>query len=140
VALDLDVSNLLVLFCVLFFFGLTLLKRYAELVTIHSLIGAKGQARAYLVQDRHRVALFGCASGYVALLVFGYYIIGLEQHSYPRQELIWVVWLLLLYWVTYMWLMAGRGKIVGDPVVFTLRNPASQIVAALAFLIVLIVG
>ena len=77
VALGLAISGLLLIFCVLFFFGLTLLKRYAELIAMHSLVGATGQARAYLVQDRHRLAVFGCASAYGALLVFGFYVVGL---------------------------------------------------------------
>jgi 4-hydroxybenzoate polyprenyltransferase len=140
VALGLAISGSLVIFCILFFFGLTLLKRYAELITMHSLVGATGQARAYLVQDRHRIAVFGCASAYMALLVFGFYIIDLGQQAHPRQELIWIVWMLLLYWVTYMWLMAGRGRIVGDPVAFALRDRVSQIVATLALVTVLIVG
>ena len=130
----------MLIFCILFFFGLTLLKRYAELITMHSLVGSTGQARAYLVQDRQRIVVFGCASAYVALLVFGLYMIDLGQQGYPRQELIWVVWVLLLYWVTYMWLMAGRGRIVGDPVAFALKNRVSQIIAALALVTVLIVG
>jgi hypothetical protein len=76
----------------------------------------------------------------MALLVFGFYIIDLGQQAHPRQELIWIVWMLLLYWVTYMWLMAGRGRIVGDPVAFALRDRVSQIVATLALVTVLIVG
>ena len=140
VALGLAVSVWLMIFCILFFFGLTLLKRYAELVTMHRLMGETGQARAYLVQDRQRIAMFGCASGYVALVVFGFYIVDLEQLAYPRQGLLWVIWALLLYWVSYMWLMAGRGKVIGDPVAFALRDRVTQIVGLLALVTVLIVG
>jgi 4-hydroxybenzoate polyprenyltransferase len=140
IALGVAISGSLLMFGILFFFGLTLLKRYAELITMRSLVGATGQARAYLVQDRHRIAVFGCTSAYVALLVFAFYIIDHGQQMYPRQEMIWVVWVLLLYWVTYMWLMARRGRIVGDPVTFALKDQVSQIVAALALVTMLIVG
>jgi 4-hydroxybenzoate polyprenyltransferase len=140
VALDLAMPGRLAIFCILFFFGLTLLKRYAELITLHPLMGAAGQARAYLIRDRHRIALFGCASGYVAMLVFGFYIADLERQAYPQLALLWVVWGLLLYWVSYMWLMAGRGKVIGDPVAFALRDRVTQIVGALALVTVLIVG
>jgi len=140
VAVGVPLSIWLVMFCILFFFSLTLLKRYAELITMHSLMGAAGQARAYLVQDRHRIALFGCASGYVALLVFGFYIVDLNDERYSRLALLWIIWALLLYWVTYLWLMAGRKKIIGDPVAFALRDRVTRIVGLLALVTVLVVG
>ena len=137
VAVGLAVSVWLVVFCVLFFFGLTLLKRYAELVTMHSLHGVKGKARAYLVQDRNRIVVFGCSSGYSSMLIFAFFIDG-ARWAFSRHEAIWLVWVLLLYWVTHMWLMAGRGRISGDPVAFALRDRVSRIVGVIAAITVLI--
>ena len=48
-----------------------------------------------------------------------------------RYQLIWLVCVLLLYWISYMWLMAHRGRMLDDPLVFALRDRVSQIVIAL---------
>lgn len=137
VAVGLAISTWLIVFCVLFFFGLTLLKRYAELVMMHQLPGAGKHARAYLVQDRNRIALFGCSSGYIALIVFAFFS-EFDQRNHPRHEMLWIVCGLLLYWVTHMWLLAGRGKITGDPVAFTLRDRPSWVVGVLVAIAVMV--
>jgi 4-hydroxybenzoate polyprenyltransferase len=139
VAADLTVSPWEAAFCFLFFFGLTLLKRYAELVTLHSVQGPAGKARAYLVRHRKRIAVFGCWAGYSALLLLAVYI-RLEQAAYPQHELLWLLWGLILYWFSHMWLMAGRGRIIGDPVAFALKDRVSLIVGGLALVTVLIVA
>jgi hypothetical protein len=43
----------------------------------------------------------------------------------------------LLYWISYVWLMAHRGGMEDDPLVFTLRNRASRIVLILGAVILL---
>ncbi len=134
-AVGLEISVWLVAFCTLFFFGLTLLKRYAELVAMQALPNA--QARGYLVQDRSRIAVFGCSSGYLALLIFAFNG-QVEEFAAPQREAVWLLWFLLMYWVTHMWLMAGRGKIAGDPVVFTLKDRASQIVGVFVAIAMLV--
>lgn len=137
VAVGLAVSPWETMFSFLFFFGLTLLKRYAELVTMHGMHGLSGKARAYLVQDGARVAIFGCSAGYSALLLMGYYI-NTEQAAYPRHDLLWLLWVLLLYWFSHMWLMAGRGRINGDPVAFALRDRTSLVAGGLALIALLL--
>jgi hypothetical protein len=39
---------------------------------------------------------------------------------------------LALYWISRMWLLAWRGEVDDDPVVFAIRDPASWMVAAMA--------
>lgn len=136
-AAGLAVSGWETMFCFLFFFGLTLLKRYAELVTMRDVHGLSGKARAYLVQDGARVAVFGCSAGYSALLLLAYYL-NAEQAGYPRHQLLWVLWVLLLYWFSHMWLMAGRGRINGDPVAFALKDRVSLIAGGMSLATVLL--
>lgn len=114
--------------CLLFFAGLALLKRYAELVAMQALPGTEVQAHAYRGRHDRLVALFGCASGYLAVFVLALHT-AVEPHFDARTGLVWIVLLLLGYWVTHMWLMAKRGLISNDPVGFALRDPVSRAVA-----------
>jgi 4-hydroxybenzoate polyprenyltransferase len=73
----------------------------------------------------------GIASGYVAVVVLALYITSLAApYSYSRQEAIWLLCPLLLYWISYMWLIAHRGGMDDDPIVFALKNRSSAVAIA----------
>jgi 4-hydroxybenzoate polyprenyltransferase len=127
----------LVLSCVLFFAGLALLKRYAELVTMRAFQGERARARAYRAVHDRWVAFIGCSSGYLAVLVLALHI-GSEGQLGVRSTPVWIVFLLLLYWITHIWRMAHLGRISNDPVAFALRDHVSLIVAVLMAIAVLI--
>jgi 4-hydroxybenzoate polyprenyltransferase len=138
VALDIPLSAWLLAFCVFLFFSLALVKRYAELVAMRRVEGARAHARAYLLEDRELLAGLGGASGYLSVLVLALYITSDTAHGlYFRYQLIWLVCALLLYWISYMWLMAHRGRMHDDPLVFALRDRVSRIVIALMAAILL---
>ena len=66
------------------------------------------------------------------MLVLALYITSDAVHDPDvRYQLIWLVCVLLLYWISYMWLMAHRARMHDDPLVFALRDRVSQIVIAL---------
>jgi 4-hydroxybenzoate polyprenyltransferase len=46
---------------------------------------------------------------------------------YGGRDWFWLLCPLLLYWVTYIWLAAHRGKIRDDPFVFALRDSTSRV-------------
>ena len=56
---------------------------------------------------------------------------GAVKASYSRHELIWLVCPLLLYWLGYLWLIAHRGRMYHDPLVFALRDRTSRILILL---------
>jgi 4-hydroxybenzoate polyprenyltransferase/phosphoserine phosphatase len=131
-AFDIPPSAWLLAFCVFVFFSLAMIKRYAELVAMRSVDGAKAHARAYLLEDSELLAALGGASGYLSVLVLALYITSEAMHDpRVRYQLIWLVCVLLLYWISYMWLMAHRGRMHDDPLVFALRDRVSQVVIAL---------
>ena len=106
------------------FFGLALLKRYAELVTLHSALGAHARVRGYRVDDAALITGLGTAAGCIAAAVLALYPV-----VEPSGQARWPVWLLcalLLFWTGHMWLMAHRGRIHDDPVAFALRDPLSR--------------
>lgn len=137
VAAKLEAPGWLLLSCILFFAGLAFLKRYAELLTMRALQGEEARARAYTADQSRMVALIGCSSGYLAVLVLALHT-GSGGPLNVQSAAVWIVLLLLVYWITHIWRMAHRGRIANDPVVFTLRDRTSLVVAVLMAVAVLI--
>ena len=132
-------SAWLLAFSTFLFLSLALLKRYAELVMTHRMSGRNVQVRGYQVIDKELLVSLGTGSGYVAVLVLAMYISsGTAEILYARHELIWFLCPLLLYWISYVWLIAHRGDMVDDPLVFVFRNQVSRIVILLGAFIVLL--
>lgn len=112
------------------FMSLALLKRYAELMARQGAPNG-GALRGYLAADAPILAAQGIASGYVSVLVLALYTTtDLLRRAYGRQQLFWLLCVLLLYWTNYMWLMARRGRIPHDPVTFALRDRTSALLIA----------
>ena len=135
-ATNLGVSPWLIGASFLFFTGLALLKRYADLVVMRSHYGDGARVHGYFSRDAPWLAVFGRASSYSALLLLGYHS-AFVGNLHGRHELIWVVLVLLSLWLTHMWYMAARGRIIDDPVVFALTDRESQIVGGLAVIALL---
>ena len=124
VAVDVGISVLLIASCFLLFSGLALLKRYAEMIGLCSREGARGRVRAYRVEHMHLIAAVGVTLSFAAVMVLAFYV-GEEQRLYAHYRLIWLFCMLLLVWTGYIWLLAYRGRIRGDPVAFVLKDTAS---------------
>jgi 4-hydroxybenzoate polyprenyltransferase len=126
-AVGLPPSAWLLASCVFFFFSLAMVKRYAELVAMRRVEGKRAHARGYLLEDAELLAALGGASGYLAILVLALDIAG-DAGPTPelRHDLVWLICLLLLYWISYAWLMAHRGRMHDDPLVFALNDRVSQ--------------
>jgi len=119
-------------FSMFLFTSLAFIKRYAELVVMRGIEGDHATARGYELGDAELLASKGTASGYAAVLVLALYIAsGAVKARYSRHELIWFVCPLLLYWLGYLWLIAHRGKMHHDPLVFALRDHTSRILILL---------
>jgi 4-hydroxybenzoate polyprenyltransferase len=132
-------SAWLAAFSMFIFFSLALVKRYAELILMKKAHGEDVQVRGYLGIDREILAAMGAGSGYLAVLVLAMYISsGTVEVLYRQQAFMWLLCPLLLYWISYIWLIAHRGWMDDDPLVFATRNPVSQIVALLALFIILL--
>jgi 4-hydroxybenzoate polyprenyltransferase/phosphoserine phosphatase len=129
-AISVALSFWMLAFSMFFFFSLALLKRYTELREAAPGI-AEVPGRGYGAADREVVMALGCASGLLSALVLALYINGdTVRGLYSRPELLWLLCPLLLYWVARVWLIAARGRMDDDPVLFTARDPASYYLAA----------
>ncbi|MCB1049018.1 MAG: UbiA family prenyltransferase [Acidobacteria bacterium] len=130
-ALQIPVSAWLLAFSLFFFLSLALVKRFAELQASfrdHS----PQPGRGYHLADRSFIAQMGASSGYLSVLVLALYIHSPEvQVLYGQPDLLWGVCLLLVYWLSRVWLLAHRGLIDQDPVNFALRDLPSYLVGGL---------
>jgi 4-hydroxybenzoate polyprenyltransferase len=132
VAVGIWPSHWLLAFSTFLFFSLALVKRYGELVIMKHIDGDRATARGYELDDEELLAAMGIASGYLGVLVLALYInTDTAQALYGRYELIWFLCPLLFYWISHIWLVAHRGKMPDDPVVFAIRDRTSQILALL---------
>jgi 4-hydroxybenzoate polyprenyltransferase len=119
-------SEWLLAFFMLLFLSLALVKRYDELVVMRSVEGDRAKARSYVVSDAELLASNGAASGFLAVMVLALYINTGTAHLHGRHELMWLLCPSLLYWLGYVWLMAHRGRMREDPVVFALHDRTSR--------------
>jgi hypothetical protein len=118
-----------------FFFSLALLKRYAELVALEH--DGRAPGRGYAAHDAEVVLAIGSAAAMVSALVLALYINGESAKKlYARPEMLWILCPLLLYWISRVWLLAARGQVQDDPVLFAVRDPASYAVGAVGALVV----
>ena len=131
-------STWLLAFCMFLFLSLAFLKRYAELSALDAGDTELVRRRGYLRRDREWLGAMGGASGYLSVLVLALYI-NSEQVVvlYRRPVLLWLACPLLLFYTGRMWLLAYRGEIHEDPIVATVRDPASYLVGALVGLVLL---
>jgi len=131
-AVDIRPSARLLAFCIFLFFSLALVKRYAELSLLRRRDGAAAHARSYLVEDSEFLMALGVSSGVMSVLVLALYMsVGHVENLYRRSEFIWGTCVLLLYWISYIWLTAHRGRMTDDPLVFAVRDRLSLLLIAL---------
>ena len=131
-SVDIWPSSWLLAFSTFIFLSLALVKRYAELVIMNAESGMV-RVRGYQIIDKELLASLGSGSGYVAVLVLAIYISsGKAEILYARYQVIWLLCPLLLYWISYVWLIAHRGAMLDDPLVFALKDRVSRITIFLA--------
>lgn len=132
-------SSWLLAFCIFLFFSLALVKRYAELMAMRAVEGKRAHARGYLLEDSELLVALGVASGYLSVLVLALHITGdLAHRFYRNYELVWLVCILLLYWVSHVWLQAHRRQMHDDPLVFAGRDRLSRMLILLMLLLLVL--
>jgi 4-hydroxybenzoate polyprenyltransferase len=134
-AASVPLSFWLLIFSVFLFLSLAFAKRFTELDGLRrqQRFGAAG--RGYHVEDLAILQSFGTAAGYLSVLVLALYINSPDIESlYRRPKIIWLLCVLMLYWVSRVWMKAQRGELHDDPVVFALKDRVSLGVGLLVLL------
>ncbi len=122
----------LLIFSIFLFLSLAFVKRYAELDGLRRSSQLKAAGRGYHVEDLSVLQSFGTAAGYLSVLVLALYINSPDIESlYHRPKVIWLLCVLLLYWISRVWMKAQRGSMHDDPVVFALKDRVSLAIGLL---------
>ena len=133
VALSLPLSSWLLSVCGYGFLCLALVKRFAELASMEREQRDAAAGRAYRVQDMPVVMALGCAAGLVASLVMALYVDSTASHlRYSHPKFLWALSPILMVGIGRLWLIAGRGNMHDDPIVFVAKDRASLALGALA--------
>lgn len=128
IATSVEPSFWLLAFSMFFFLSLAMLKRYSELVELPRDSGRAG-ARGYRVEDLSTLGNLGAASGFSSVLVLALYMESANvKVLYRTPELFWLICPLLLYWLSRMWIGAGRGAVDDDPLIFAFRDRLSVLI------------
>lgn len=118
----------LLAFSMFIFLSLAFVKRYTELLLMQASGSSKIAGRGYHSEDASIVSSFGAASGYIAVLVFALYVNSPEvAELYSRPHVLWLACPILLYWISRVWIIAHRGEMHDDPIVFAVKDVQSLV-------------
>jgi 4-hydroxybenzoate polyprenyltransferase len=137
-ATGIEYSFWLLAFSMFIFLSLALLKRYTELLATRQSNKQGPAGRGYVAGDLELVAMLGIGCGFLSVLVMALYVKSPEldvEHLYRNPMLLLLMCPLLLFWVSRAWLVAHRGRMHDDPVVFALKDGVSYLIGALALVV-----
>jgi 4-hydroxybenzoate polyprenyltransferase len=120
------ISPWLSAFAVFLFLSLAMVKRFSELANLREQGASSSHGRGYLVGDLEQIRSFGTSSAYAAVVVFALYISRPDvDNLYHHSARLWLIVPLMLYWLHRVWLLASRGDLDEDPVIFAIRDRIS---------------
>jgi 4-hydroxybenzoate polyprenyltransferase len=126
-----EISHWLAGFSTFLFLSLAMVKRFSELENLRERGAVSTHGRGYIVGDLEQIRTFGTSSAYAAVVVFMLYIARPDvTELYRHAGRLWLMVPLLLYWLTRIWLLASRGELDDDPVIFAIRDKISLLVGA----------
>ena len=132
------VSTWLASFSIFFFLSLAFVKRFAELENLRERGGVSIGGRGYHVADIEQLRSFGSASGYASVVVLTLYISNLDAAQlYRHTNRLWLLVPVLLLWISRLWLLASRGQLNEDPVVYAITDRRSLLLGLVVVAIVL---
>jgi len=128
VATGIPLSVWLLAFSVFFFLSLAAVKRQAELIDSAERGNLTANGRGYNVDDLPIISMIAIGAGYVSVLVMTLYVNSpAVVQLYTHPEALWGVCGVLLYWITRTVMVAHRGNMHDDPVVYAAKDRVSQI-------------
>lgn len=139
-AVSISLSFWILAFSAFLFLSLSFIKRCAELQTVMLNKQEKMHGRDYYNSDGPLVQMLGVASGYVSVLVLCLYLNSEQVMTlYKMPELLWAAVLIVLFWISWMWLQVHRGLMFDDPFLFAIKDKVS-LVAGLGFITIIFIS
>lgn len=131
VASGVPVSEWLFAFAMFFFMSLAMVKRGNELARQVKESTARTASRGYHPDDVEVVSALAVAAGFCSVLVLALYVnspTAAELYREPRW--LWGTCFLLAYWLGRIFILARRGHLDDDPIIFAFGDRASMAAGA----------
>jgi len=128
-ATGIPISDWTVMFAMFCFLGLAAVKRYAELqgYVQDDVVNVR---RGYGQVDKSAIQVLGLSSMVMSVLVLSLYLRSSEVSLlYRHTNVLWLICPVMLYWFGRIWIVAGRGEMHSDPILFALSDRPSLVVA-----------
>ena len=128
IATDTVPSPWLLAFCTFQFLGLAFLKRFTEFAR-----NPDASFRGYHPGDSNVILSLGTAASFCAALVLSLWVNSeTALRGYSRPLFLWAAVPVVLLWNARAWMLANRGRVHDDPIVFAIRDRGSAVLAAIA--------
>jgi 4-hydroxybenzoate polyprenyltransferase/phosphoserine phosphatase len=138
-AASVEFSPWLAAFSIFLFLSLAMVKRFSELQNIRARGNTLSNGRGYLLSDIEQIRSFGTASAYASVVVFAFYIYGSGAAGlYHHPSRMWLMTPFLILWLSRVWLLASRGELDEDPVIFAVTDRMSLLIGVAIALIAVI--
>lgn len=139
IATETPVTDWLLAFSTFFFVSMGIEKRYGELLRVSEEPSMRANGRGYQTSDLPMLFAFGTNSAFLSLLILALYVRSSEVTKlYTHPSWLWGVVILLLIWIMRFWLLAHRGIVRDDPLLFTLKDKKSAILFGLMILVLIV--
>jgi len=136
-ATNVAVSTWLAGFGVFFFLSLAFVKRFSELEALRERGGAITNGRGYFVSDLEQLRALGTGAAYASVIIMTLYIRDPDTRLlYGHPYLLWLVIPVLLLWLSQVWMLASRGEMHDDPVVWALTDKRSLLLGLLMAIVI----
>jgi 4-hydroxybenzoate polyprenyltransferase len=130
-ATQVQISPWLGAFALFLFLSLAMVKRLSELQNTRARGQVPGAGRGYMLGDIEQLRSFGTSSAYAAVVVFSFYIGAHEVTTlYKHPGRLWLITPLMIWWLSRVWLLASRGELDEDPVIFAVTDRLSLLTGA----------
>lgn len=136
-ATGVPVSAWLAGFSVFLFLSLAFVKRFSELESLRERGGVATSGRGYLVSDLEQLRALGTGAAYAAVVVLTLYLNNPDTALlYRHTNRLWLAVPVMLLWLSQIWMLASRGQMHDDPVVFAITDKRSLLLGVLMVLVV----
>lgn len=126
-------SDWLMAFSSFFFLSLALAKRAVEVDTLAAKGGSELSRRGYLARDGSILKMMGMTAGFASALVLALYLQDdVVASHYSEPFLLWLMPAAIVFWLCRVWLMADRGEMHDDPLIFAFRDRTSIVAGLIA--------
>lgn len=136
-AMDIPLSFWLMSFAIFFFFSLAMSKRFMELkYFLDSGSTGKIKGRGYEGVDLMPLGILGASSGVLSISIFSLYLQSDKVIPLYQSPMLLILLIpIFLYWISRVWILAYRGVLNEDPIIFALKDVMSYVL----FIVVMVV-